>query len=169
MFVTFLETVQCFSCMSQYKIYIYLNCIFEPSNSALNNVCFAKRGRCRWHLGALSFAQYSEYPARICASGVRQLHLWQSVSQSVSHCPSIILKYLSNRSLRCIGTSSTCRNGSILVSVYLTKSKRLFFSVISIDYRSQAVTLHALRPTHYFQRLSFSRFHFTHTALRQTS
>ncbi len=83
------------------------------------------------------------YPARVCASGVKRLLL--SVCQSVhlSVCPSIILKYLSNTSLRGIAKlhkrQQNSRNGSILASVYLAEVKAVALAVISSGYRSQAL------------------------------
>ncbi len=41
------------------------------------------------------------------------------------------------------------RNGSILSSVYLAEVKVVAFAVLSSGYRSQALLLHALRPTLY--------------------
>ncbi len=49
----------------------------------------------------ISLLMFDYYPARVCTSGVKRLLL----SVCLSVCPSKVLKYLSNRSLRGIGTS----------------------------------------------------------------
>ncbi len=79
--------------------------------------------------------QLSSYPARVCASAIASVRL--------SVCPSIILKYLSDTSLRGIvklhERHQNSPNRSILASVYLAEVKAVALAVISSGYRSQAL------------------------------